>query len=67
MLICTYLEEILLISASMFKDRTRSRAEAKNVNTARLPIEEHMERKSKPGNHSLSKVLTVNQGIVDSQ
>ena len=51
----------------MFKDRTKSRAEAKNVNTARLPIEEYMERKRKPGNHSFSKVLTVNQGIVDSQ
>ena len=51
----------------MFKDRTKSQAEAKNVNTARLPIEEYMERKSKPGNHSFSKVLAVNQGIVDSQ
>ena len=51
----------------MFKDRSKSRAEAKNVNTARLPIEEYMERKSKPGNHSFLKVLAVNQGIVDSQ
>ena len=31
--------------------------------TARLPIEEYMERKSEPGNHSFSKVLTVNQGV----
>ena len=51
----------------MFKDRTKSRAEANNLNTARLPIEEYMERKSKPGNLSFSKVLAVNQGIVDSQ
>ena len=47
----------------MFKDRTKSRAEAKNLNTARLPIDEYMERKSEPGNHSFSKVLTVNQGM----
>ena len=67
MLICTYLVDILLIFASVFKDRTKSRAEAKNVNTARLPIEEYMERHSKPGNHSFSKVLTVNQGTVDSR
>lgn len=67
MLICTYLVDILLIFASVFKDRTKSRAEAKNVNTARLPIEEYMKRKSEPGNHSFSKVLTVNQGTVNSR
>ena len=67
MLICTYLVDILLIFSSVFKDRSKSRAEAKNLNTARLPIEEYMERKSEPGSHSFSKVLTVNQGTVDSR
>ena len=45
------------------KDRTKSRAEIKSVLTVRLPIDEYMERKSEPGNHSFSKVLTVNQGM----
>ena len=67
MLICTCQVDIFLIFASVFKDRTKSRAEAKNVNTARLPIDEYMERKSEPGNHSFSKVLTVNQGTVVSR
>ena len=67
MLICTCQVDIFLIFASVFKDRTKSRAEAKNVNTARLPIEEYMKRKSELGNHSFSKVLTVNQGTVDSR
>lgn len=67
MLICTYLVDIFLISAFVFKGRTKLRAEAKNVNTARLPIDEYMERKSEPGNHSFSIVLTVNQGTVCSR
>ena len=67
MVICTYQVDILPLFASVFKDRTKSRAEAKNVNTARLPIDEYMERKNEPGNYSFSKVLTVNQGTVDSR
>ena len=46
----------------VLKDRTKTRAETKSVLTARLPIDVYMERKSEPGNHSFSKVLTVNQG-----
>jgi len=50
-----------LVDHHVLKDHTRSRAEAKNLTTARLPIDEYMERKTEPGNHSFSKVLTVNQ------
>ena len=46
----------------VLKDRTKTRAETKSVLTARLPIDVYMERKSEPGNHSFSKVLTLNQG-----
>ena len=52
-----------IVCIYLFKDRTKSRAEAKNLNTARLPIDEYMERKREQGNHSFSKVLTVNQGM----
>ncbi|XP_074624053.1 tRNA-dihydrouridine(16/17) synthase [NAD(P)(+)]-like isoform X1 [Acropora palmata] len=50
-----------LVDHHVLKDRTKSRAETKRVSTARLPIDVYMERKSEPGNHSFSKVLTVNQ------
>jgi len=55
-----------LVDHHVLKDHTRSRAKAKNLTTARLPIDEYMKRKTEPGNHSFSKVLTVNQvfGIV---
>ena len=46
--------------------KTRSRAEAKQVTTARLPIDKYMERKRGLGNHSFSNVLAVNQGIAQN-
>lgn len=50
-----------LVDHQLRKGKTRSRAEAKQVTTARLPIDKYMERKRGLGNHSFSNVLAVNQ------
>jgi len=50
-----------LVDHQLRKGKTRSRAEAKQVTTARLPIDKYMERKKEPGYHSFSNVLSVNQ------
>jgi len=50
-----------LVDHQLRKYKTRTRAEAKQVTTARLPIDKYMERKRELGNHSYSNVLSVNQ------
>ncbi|KAJ7377828.1 tRNA (guanine(9)-N(1))-methyltransferase [Desmophyllum pertusum] len=50
-----------LVDHALRKDKTRSRADAKGVSTARLPIYKYMERTREPGNRSFSSVLAVNQ------
>jgi len=55
-----------LVDHQLRKYKTRTRAEAKQVTTARLPIDKYMERKRELGNHSYSNVLSVNQGMAQT-
>uniref|UniRef100_A0A6P8I3S0 tRNA methyltransferase 10 homolog B n=1 Tax=Actinia tenebrosa TaxID=6105 RepID=A0A6P8I3S0_ACTTE len=49
-----------LVDHQVIKGVSLGKADSSKINTARLPIDEYMQ-KGEPGNHSYSRVLTINQ------